>query len=87
MKIHGNVIVGQSLAKDKVKLMNKPFSHCFKSDQFVVLDVQPVMNTDALQTSRPIIVDVETPDDINQQFDTISYNKVYIPTLIKIVIF
>lgn len=45
------------------------------TEQFVVLDVQPVMTIDALQTSRPIIVDVETPDDINQQFDAISYNK------------
>ena len=47
-----------------------------QNDQFVVLDLQRVMNDDALWTSRPIIVDVNTPDDINQQFDSISYNKV-----------
>ncbi|XP_041462436.1 aminopeptidase N-like [Lytechinus variegatus] len=45
------------------------------TDQFVAADFQTALDADALITSRPIIVDVETPDDINQQFDTISYNK------------
>eukprot|EP00057_Strongylocentrotus_purpuratus_P032925 XP_789392.3 PREDICTED: aminopeptidase N [Strongylocentrotus purpuratus] len=45
------------------------------TDQFVSADLQTALDADALITSRPIIVDVETPDDINQQFDTISYNK------------
>ena len=45
-------------------------------DQFVARDLQGVLVTDSLATSRPISIPVFTPDEINQQFDTISYNKV-----------
>lgn len=33
------------------------------------------MRTDALTSSRPIIVAVTNPDEINQAFDGISYDK------------
>ena len=39
-------------------------------------DLHPVFEVDALESSRPIITPVETPAEINQMFDTISYSKV-----------
>ncbi|XP_022081849.1 putative aminopeptidase-2 isoform X2 [Acanthaster planci] len=44
-------------------------------DKFVVYDLQRSMATDALITSRPIVIPVSTPSEINSMFDTISYNK------------
>jgi aminopeptidase N len=40
-----------------------------------VRDTQRAMNLDALRTTRPIRTPVETPDEINQVFDAIAYQK------------
>lgn len=47
-----------------------------QTDQFVARDLQGVLVTDSLASSRPISIPVSTPEEINQQFDSISYNKV-----------
>ncbi|XP_071955339.1 aminopeptidase N-like [Antedon mediterranea] len=44
-------------------------------DQFLESDIHPVFKVDALETSRPISIEVRTTAEINQMFDTISYNK------------
>ncbi|CAH0559336.1 unnamed protein product [Brassicogethes aeneus] len=44
-------------------------------DQFLVDDLHAVLSLDATLGSHPIIVKVETPDQITEVFDTISYNK------------
>lgn len=44
-------------------------------DQFVINDLHYVFGVDALQSSRPINFQVNTPDKINQMFDAISYEK------------
>ena len=38
-------------------------------------DTQSAMNLDALRATRPIRARVETPDEINQVFDAIAYQK------------
>ncbi|KAH3863357.1 glutamyl aminopeptidase-like [Dreissena polymorpha] len=43
--------------------------------QRLIIDVQPVMVTDAGVSSHPIVVDVTDPNDINAVFDIISYSK------------
>lgn len=43
--------------------------------QFVTRDVQDVMALDALESSHPISVPVNHPDEINEIFDRISYGK------------
>jgi hypothetical protein len=43
--------------------------------QFLIEDVQPVMEIDAGVSSHPIVVDVTNPDEINEVFDKISYSK------------
>ena len=45
------------------------------SEQFVIDNLQYVFGIDALDSSRPINYPVETPDQINQMFDAISYEK------------
>jgi aminopeptidase N len=40
-----------------------------------VRDTQSAMNLDALRATRPIRARVETPDEINQVFDAIAYQK------------
>ena len=45
-------------------------------DKFVVLDLQPAFAFDGRVTSHPVIVVVNTPNEINAAFDTISYSKV-----------
>lgn len=47
-------------------------------DQFIVDDVQSSMVLDAHLNSHPISVTVKDPSQINEIFDTISYDKVYI---------
>ena len=42
----------------------------------MVYDLQRSMATDALVTSRPVVIPVSTTAEINSMFDTISYNKV-----------
>nr|KAG5690868.1 hypothetical protein BaRGS_028900 [Batillaria attramentaria] len=43
--------------------------------QFVVGENQPVMVTDAGVSSHPIVVNVVSPEEINEVFDSISYSK------------
>lgn len=42
---------------------------------FVAENIQSVMELDSLESSHPISVPVEDPDEINQLFDGISYDK------------
>src|SRR5437016_4196111 len=43
--------------------------------QFVTMDLQPVMQIDALKSSHPIIQPVKSADEISEFFDRISYQK------------
>jgi aminopeptidase N len=45
------------------------------NDQFIIENLQYVFGIDALETSRPINIDVNTPAEINSMFDAISYEK------------
>ncbi len=45
------------------------------NEQFTVTDLHYVFGIDALESSRPIDFEVNTPDEINQMFDAISYEK------------
>ncbi|XP_030841204.1 aminopeptidase N-like [Strongylocentrotus purpuratus] len=45
------------------------------NEQFVNVDLQPVFDLDALGTSHPVLVPVNSPDEINEIFDSISYSK------------
>ncbi|CAH8834823.1 unnamed protein product [Trichobilharzia szidati] len=44
-------------------------------EQFLLDDIQKVLVSDSLATSRPVIQPVCLPDEINEIFDPISYNK------------
>lgn len=44
-------------------------------EQFVVEDLQNVFGVDALESSHPISVVVNDPEEINELFDRISYGK------------
>ena len=44
-------------------------------EQFVVHELQAVFALDALETSHPISVEVGHPDEIDEIFDRISYEK------------
>ncbi|XP_037030240.1 glutamyl aminopeptidase isoform X2 [Bradysia coprophila] len=44
-------------------------------EQFLIEDLHPVLNLDATLASHPIVQKVETPDQITEVFDTITYNK------------
>ncbi|XP_072037073.1 aminopeptidase N-like [Amphiura filiformis] len=43
--------------------------------QALILDLHYVMEDDALASSRPVEVQVETSDEVSQLFDSIAYNK------------
>ena len=43
---------------------------------FVISDMKRALIPDSLVTSHPILVPVNHPDEINEIFDSISYNKV-----------
>lgn len=45
------------------------------NEQFTVTDLHYVFGIDALESSRPIDFNVNTPNEINQMFDAISYEK------------
>ncbi|CAB4005515.1 glutamyl aminopeptidase-like [Paramuricea clavata] len=45
------------------------------NDMFVNLDMKNAFRLDALVTSHPILLPVNHPDEINEIFDSISYNK------------
>jgi aminopeptidase N len=47
------------------------------NDQFIIENLQYVFGVDALETSRPINIEVNTPAEINSMFDAISYEKGY----------
>lgn len=44
-------------------------------DQFVTAELQSVFSTDALKTSHRISIEVDSPDEIQDIFDPISYSK------------
>lgn len=44
-------------------------------DQFLIEDLHSVLTLDATLASHPIVQKVETPDQITEVFDTITYNK------------
>lgn len=44
-------------------------------DQFTVDTMHSIMNLDATLGSHPIVVGVETPDQITEIFDSVTYNK------------
>lgn len=44
-------------------------------DQFVNVELHYVFGIDALETSRPINLNVTTPAEIDRMFDGISYDK------------
>ena len=48
----------------------------FQNDMFVNYDMKNAFALDALVTSHPILLPVNHPDEINEIFDSISYNKV-----------
>ncbi len=50
----------------------------FQFDQFVSSVVHRAFSIDGLATSHPIYVPVYNPDEINEIFDAISYDKVRI---------
>ena len=43
--------------------------------KFLTGDLHPVLELDATEASHAIVVDVDTPDQINAVFDMIAYNK------------
>jgi aminopeptidase N len=46
-----------------------------KMGLLVIDEMQDVLNTDVLDYTRPISIPVEDPEDIEEQFDGISYSK------------
>lgn len=44
-------------------------------EQVVINDIQDVFGIDALESSHPISVEVNDPNEINELFDSISYGK------------
>ena len=44
-------------------------------EQFIINDLQSVFSLDYLESSHPISIPVGHPDEINEIFDRISYNK------------
>jgi aminopeptidase N len=44
-------------------------------DEIVAVDLDDTLNVDAQPTTRPIRAKADTPDEINQMFDAIAYNK------------
>ena len=44
-------------------------------EQFVKNMLQHVMRTDSLESSHPVSIPVGHPDEINEIFDSISYEK------------
>ena len=52
------------------------FVHLCQEDYFALRTQEYVMDVDAGGSSRPVVVIVTDPDDINQAFDSITYAKV-----------
>lgn len=45
-------------------------------EQFILEELQYVMDADGLASSHPVYIPVNHPDEISQIFDIISYSKV-----------
>jgi aminopeptidase N len=57
--------------------LGSEYSHPeFGGFDFFVTDSFTAMDKDSLETSHPVSVDVNDPDEINAIFDEISYTKV-----------
>ena len=53
------------------------FDSCqLQFQQFVIGDFQTALDLDSLLSSHPVEAPVSDPDEINSQFDDISYDKV-----------
>lgn len=46
-------------------------------EQFILEELQYVMDVDGLASSHPVYIPVNHPDEISQIFDIISYSKVW----------
>ncbi|XP_031332735.1 glutamyl aminopeptidase-like isoform X3 [Photinus pyralis] len=57
------------------KGVNFRFKDWQMMDQFLIDTLHSVMSTDATPASHPIVKTVETPDQITEIFDAITYNK------------
>lgn len=44
-------------------------------NQFVIGELHPVLKIDATLASHPIVKSIESPDEITEYFDTITYSK------------
>lgn len=49
---------------------------CTQDDQVVIIDMSEAFEADSLANSHPIRIPIERPEDINQIFDSITYEKV-----------
>ncbi|VDL92144.1 unnamed protein product [Schistocephalus solidus] len=68
-------LVGTEGARQKVAtVISHEIAH--QDEQFAVLQLQKVLLSDSLATTHPVFMPVYHPDEINEIFDTISYNKV-----------
>ncbi|XP_058060069.1 aminopeptidase A-like [Anopheles bellator] len=57
------------------KGMHEAFPEWGIKEQFIIDDLHSVMTLDATLASHPIVVSVETPNQITEIFDTITYSK------------
>lgn len=58
---------------------------CFfftQDDQIVVLDMSAAFSSDGLANSHPIKIPIERPEEINQIFDSITYEKVSVQNMV-----
>jgi hypothetical protein len=73
-----------------IRSLCKPFFFffcCNQDTQFLNLELLPVMGLDAQLSSHPIIQSVQNPDEINELFDSITYNKVRYQWIIFCIMF
>lgn len=49
-----------------------------QTEQFIVQSLHSTLASDSLLSSHPLTADVESPDEIQAIFDSITYNKVRI---------
>ncbi len=68
----------RELLSESIMMSDKasPFVSLVKDEQFAVLQLQKVLLVDSLATTHPVFMPVYHPDEINEIFDSISYNKV-----------
>lgn len=58
-----------------MKLKHNPLTLCEQLDQFTISDLQSVMVLDGTLASHPIVQTAESPDQITELFDSITYSK------------